>query len=232
MQWMLVVLLGIWPVRATAGDLPQAVAAQIERNPGKYLEDLAVLIAGYGRDGEIDRNALQTVVALARADARAVALRRLQGADLDGDGAIGGAEMRATAAALAATARGRLTVNFAKADPDGDDQVTAAELMDYANAAALTAFSEDKAAALYAILGFDSDGDGRVTVPEVERALNALASAEGRGREIHNQLQVQGHDDHSDQDGKRDQPARGGEGAHLRAVGGEHDQRNDREAEL
>lgn len=218
MQWILAVLVGIIPLMVLADNLPQSIAARIERDPEKYLDDLAVLIAGFGRDGAIDDAGLQNMVAMARADARALAFRRLQGADLDGDGAIAGEEMRITAAALAAAARGRLVVNFGKADQDGDDLVTVAELQGYANAVAEQAFSADKAAAVMAVMVLDRDGDGRVTVDEARMALAHLARAEGGRREIHNQFGGEGAGigDH----GYRgpDPATRGGRDVHLMAV--------------
>ena len=217
MQWILAVLVGIIPLMVLADGLPQSVTARIERDPQKYLDDLAVLIAGYGRDGAIDDAGLQNMVAMARADARALAFRRLQGADLDGDGAIAGEEMRITASALAAAARGRLVVNFGKADQDGDDRVTAAELQGYANAVAEQAFSADKAAAVMAVMALDRDGDGRVTVYEARMALAHLARAEGGGREIHNQLG--GEHVFGLENRKPDPATLGGRGAHLVAVG-------------
>jgi len=173
MRWLMVILM-MWPAAAWA-DWPKVLVAQVQRNPGKYLDDMAVMIAGYGTDGAIDAVALHNVVALTRAQARASALQRLLGADLDGDGAIAGAEMRVRAATLAATARGRLVTYFAKADTAGDDRVIAAELQAYANGAAQHAFSEDKAAAVYAVMGFDSNGDGRVTLAEVTAGIVAVS---------------------------------------------------------
>lgn len=232
MSWCLAVIFSLLPLMVLADGMPKAVAVQVERDADRYLDELSVLIDGYGAGGAIDRDGLNALVAMARADARAVAFRRLQGADLDGDGAIAGLEMRATAAAQAATARGRMILNFGKADLDGDDQVTAIELQAYANAAALKAFSDDKAAAVYAIMGFDGDGDGRVTVAEAKRVISALASSQGPGREIQNKLQIQGDNHHGDQNRHGDKPAWRDQGPHLRAIGGEHHQGNDREAEL
>jgi hypothetical protein len=232
MQWILAVLVGIIPLMVMADGLPHSVAARIERDPEKYLDDLAVLIEGFGRDGAIEAAGLHNMVAMARADARALAFRRLQGADLDGDGAIGGNEMRITAAALAAAARGRLVVNFGKADLNGDDQVTVAELQAYANAVAEQAFSADKAAAVMAIMVLDTGGDGKVTVAEARAALAQVASAKGGKREIHNQFQVEGDNHGGDDNGQPDQPVGGSQGAHLLAVRGEHHKGNDCEAEL
>ena len=176
MVWVVAMILSVMPLVALADGLPEALAAQVERDPAKYLDDLSVMIAGYGRDGAIDGPGLQNVVAMARADARAMAMRRLLGADLDGDGAIGGAEMRVKAAASAASARGRLILYFGKADLDGDDLVSADELQAYANMVAQQTYSEDKAAAVYAILGFDKNGDGQVTLAEVKAAISLAGS--------------------------------------------------------
>jgi hypothetical protein len=230
MQWVLALILWVVPVMVVAEGLPQVVVVQVERNAEKYLDDLAVIIAGYGSGGTIDGPGLRNMVAMTRADARAMALRRLQGADLDGDGNIAGAEMRVTAAAEAAGARGRLIVYFGKADGNGDDLVSAAELQDYADAVAKKSFSDDKAAAVYAILGFDGNGDGRVTLAEARSAIEMVASASRK--EIHNQFQVEGDDHKGDQDGQRNQPARGGERAHLLPVGGEHHKGDDGKAQL
>jgi hypothetical protein len=173
-NWVYAALMAILPQMAAAQDIPDSVAAQIGRDPEGYFEDIAVIIAGYGSGGAIDAAGLQTLVALARADARALGFRRLQGADLDGDGAIAGDEMRSKAAASAAGARGRLMVNFAKADGNGDDMVSAEELQTYANAVALENFSNQRAAQVYAVMGFDSNGDGRVTVAEVRSAIDLI----------------------------------------------------------
>ena len=231
MVWVLALIMGVIPAIAMAEGLPQVVVVQVERNAEKYLDDLGVMIAGYGVNGAIDGPGLHNVVAMARADARAMALRRLQGADLDGDGAIAGAELRVTAAAQAAAARGRLIVYFAKADLDADDLVTAAELQAYAGAVAQKAFSEDKAAAVYAILGFDSNADGLVTLAEARAAIAMVASASG-SKEIKNQFQIQGDDHQSDQDSQRNQPAWRDEVPHLLPIGGEQDQGHDCETQL
>lgn len=176
MKWITLLLLMLVPRMVPAQALPDGLAAQVQRDPTGYLEDVAVLIAGYGRNGAIDALGLQNVVAMERADARAMALRRLQGADLNGDGAIGGDEMRIKAAALASAARGRLIVYFGKADLDRDSTVSADELQTYANLVALQDFSDEKAAKIYAVMGFDQNGDAWVSVAEVRAALALTGS--------------------------------------------------------
>ena len=226
MRFLVMVLL-FWPMAAPA-ELPKALVAQVERGPDKYLDDMAAMIAGYGVGGAIDADALHNIVALARADARSQALRRLLGADLDGDGAVSGSEMRLRAATESAPVRGRLVVFFAKADADGDDLVTGAELQAYANAVAQKAYSEDKAAATYAIMGFDSDGDGRVTLAEVTAGVAEVS----RQSKVDQKLQVEGYNHDSNQNGQGHDPTRGRQSTHLLPVGGEHDQGHHGETEL
>ena len=226
MRWFLAMLVLIVPCCAVAGPL----ARDASTDPDGYVDEVAVLIAGYGAAGAIDAAGLQNVVAMARADARAMAQRRLIGADLDGDGAVSGAEVRLTAAAASATTRGRMLVYFAKADSDGDDLVTAAELQAYAAAVALKAFSDAKAQAVYAVIGFDGDGDGLVTVDEVRQQVMAVASARRDPREIDNEFE--GDDPRSDPHGRQDQPPRGKQGSHLAGAGGEPDQRHHGDAAL
>lgn len=176
MRIVLTLALMLWPALAPAQEGAAALARQIERDAEGVLEDVSVIILGYGTGGAMDCAALENLVALERADARALGFRRLQGADLDGDGAIAGAEMRAKAAASSAAARGRLMVYFAKADGDGDDLVSAPELQTYANAVALSFFSPRKEAQLYALMGLDADGDGRVTLDEARAAIGQIAA--------------------------------------------------------
>ncbi len=191
----LVLLLGLilWPVFAMAEAVPKAVpkavAKAVARDENRYVDEVSVLINGFGKGGAIDRQGLQNAVAMARAEARATALHRLQGADLDGDGAITGAELQVTSAAAAATARGRLVLYFGKADSDADGSVSAAELQDYATRAALQTFGTDKAAAIYSILDYDGNKDGLVTMPEVKLAVSALAaSAKAAPAKVQQQL--------------------------------------------
>lgn len=166
--------------------MPLMAGAQSVTDTQKKLErqfdDVAAMILGYGTDGAIDLVALQNMVAMERADARARAMRRLQGADLDGDGAIDGDEMRIKAASSAAAARGRMIQYFGKADLDGNDQVSVVELQGYANSVALQTFGEDKAANVLALMGFDKNGDGQVTLAEAREIIGLASSRQVPGK--------------------------------------------------
>lgn len=173
LRWVVLWFLLAWP--ALAQTVPGALAKRIAADPEGYVAEMEALIAGYGVNGAVDRPALDNAVALARASARATPLRRLQGADLDGDGGVSVAELAVTMAAASAAQRGRLAGYVARADRDGDGAVSPAELAAYAGAAALDAYDEARAARLRAVLGFDADGDGRVTLDEVRAGVAALA---------------------------------------------------------
>lgn len=218
MRWVMGILGMLFAMSAMAQDIPKSVVAKVNRDAQKYIDDISVLIDGFGAEGAIDRAGLENVVAMARAEGRALAFRRLQGADLNGDGAIAFSEMQVTAAAASAVSRGRLILYFGKADQDGDSQVTAPELQSYANSVALETFSAQKAQAMFAILTFDGDADGRVTKAEVAAGVGALALASGQTREIQNQLQIQRDDDGSDHDSQPDQPERGHQIAHFSVI--------------
>lgn len=186
MRWIFAIILSVLPMLAHAQDLPATLAAKIERSPEKFLDDLVVIITGYGKDGAIDLVGLQNLVAMERAQARATGFWRLQDADLDGDGAIAGGEMRHKAAASDARARGRLILYFGKADANADGRVSADELQAYANAVALESYSEDRAAQLYAVMAFDNNRDGRVTLPEAKAGIDltlSRAAQENAGQE-------------------------------------------------
>ena len=102
------------------------------------------------------------------------AQRRLLAADLDGDGAVQTGEIAVAAGAASASTRARLITTHARADADSDGIVSAAELAVHAGAESLKQVSEAEAAMSRAVLAFDLDGDGAVTMAEVKRALVVL----------------------------------------------------------
>ena len=170
-------LLAALPAPAEVPTLPDAVGKRIKSAPEAFVEAAAVLIMGYGGEDGIDRAGVENYIALERSGARASALRRLLAADLDGDGAVTAVEMAVAAAAASATQRGRLWALQARADADGNGVVSAVEVGVHAQAEAMKGFSEARAQAARAILGFDGDGDGWVTLDEVRAVVEALNEA-------------------------------------------------------
>ena len=165
------------PFAAEASPLlPDALLKQIKADPASYLDSVAGLIASYGTADGITEDEVNTSMALVRAKARVSAVVPLLGADLDADGAVTRDEMVAAEAAAGAGARARMEKAFVLADGNGDAVVTGQELADYGDAAGVAAFSPAKMAGMKVLLGFDADGDGKVTLREVRAGLAGLES--------------------------------------------------------
>lgn len=165
------------PFAAAASPLlPDTLLKTLKANPAVYLDTVAGLIASYGAPDGITEEQLGTSMALVRAKARTGAIMPLMAADLDGDGAITRDEIVAAEAAVGAGARAKIEKAFVKADLDGDAVVSVQELADFGEGAAMAAFSPAKLAGLKVLMGFDADGDGKVTMTEVKAGLAGLAS--------------------------------------------------------
>ncbi len=159
---------------AGAQGLPEAVPAKLAKrlatNPGAVMAAAGDLIHGYGSKGSIDRQGILQALALDRAAVRARAMVPLIAADLDADGRVTGAEMAVVAAAADAATRGRLMRAQGAADGDGDGVVTQAEALAFGKAEAMARVDAGDEARLMAYLTLDLDGDGRLTLAEVEEA--------------------------------------------------------------
>lgn len=169
---------------ASAQGLPAPLAARLAENPGSVLRQAEAIILGHGTGGAIDREGILTMVAVARAAARARVLAQLAAADLDADGTVTGAEAQVVAATRSAASRGRLLAQVAAADADGDGRVDPAELRATAEMQALRALSPAREARLMELLSLDGNGDGALTLAEVQAAIEAARVAPataGRG---------------------------------------------------
>lgn len=175
MRLIPIVLALLLPLAAQASPLlPEPLIKAIKADPVQYLDHTAGLIAAFGSGDGITGEQVDMSLALLRAKARAAAILPLLMADLDGDGVIGRGEVTVAEAALASAARGRLEAVFQKADADGNAEVSGAELADLGEAAALAAISPSQLAQAKILMGFDADGDGRVTLAEVRQGLAGL----------------------------------------------------------
>jgi hypothetical protein len=165
------------PARAqsVADGLAEAVAKRIQQNPERFLDRAETLILGHGEGGAIGAAEVEGFVALERAAARAGALRRLLAVDLDADGAVAAEEVALAARAAGAEGRARLLRAQAAADGDGDGTVSAGELGLWAEGQARAAFSPADEGEARAILAFDGNADGRVTLTELRAGLAVLA---------------------------------------------------------
>lgn len=172
----LVLALVLLPGLASAEGLPPRMMKAVRADPQAWVQDVAALIASAGQGDAVTSDQLAVAVGLQRARARVDVLAPLLAADLDGDGQITREEMLGAAQAMKASARAGLSRDFDAADGDGDKVVTAVELALAGDAAALSVLRPDRMAAVKVIMGFDADGDGRVTLDEVKAGVQALVS--------------------------------------------------------
>ena len=170
--WVFICLAG----SAGAQGLSEAVLKRVQADPEPFLELAANLIHGFGGPGGIDAAGVGRFVALERAEARATALRRLAVADLDFDGRVTAEEMGVLASAASAKARGRLWALFETADADSDQVISANEAAVFGRTEAMRAFGPTDEAVARAVLTFDGNADGWVTLDEVKAAVAALAT--------------------------------------------------------
>lgn len=190
MRWLAGLTVGLMLAagHAAAGDLAPAEAAarlppatqkRIARDPDRFVEIMALLIAGNGGSAGLDRDGIERHIAVERADLRAYHLRRLLAADLDNDGQVAEAELQGRAATVSAFERGLLIRAWRLADADHDRLVDPAEARAQAQAMALTGLTEAEAAVLRSLVLCDLDGDGAVSVDELAQV--AAAAARGAG---------------------------------------------------
>ena len=159
-----------------AGGLSDAVLKKLSADPEPFLGLAADLIHGFGGAQGIDAAGVDRFVALERAEARGSALRQLAVADLDFDGAVKADELAVLAAAASAKMRGRLWAQFEAADGDADRMISDAETKAWVRAEGMRRFTPADEAIARAVLTFDADANGWVTLDEVRAAVAALAT--------------------------------------------------------
>ncbi|MDW4550458.1 EF-hand domain-containing protein [Defluviimonas sp. D31] len=156
--------------------LPERVVSRIQARKAAYAEDAADLILSFGVGGGVGPDGIDTAIRATRAKVRAREMERFLRADLDNDGRMTAAEVEGLIARSYEGRRGKLKLAQERADRDGDGVISAAELKAHAEAAALAALDERDAAELMALMAFDLDRDGRVTLAEVMAGVEAVAA--------------------------------------------------------
>ncbi|MDT8856739.1 hypothetical protein RNZ50_17240 [Paracoccaceae bacterium Fryx2] len=168
--------------QALLAALPKSVVTRLQRAPGRIVEDAATMIAGLGGPGGLDPGGIAAFVALERAEARTYEMRQMLAADLDNDGAVAAAELAQRIAVESPRAGGCLQLAFLAADADGNGQVDMGELRGHAALRALKTLSDARAADLAALMRFDLDGDGLLTLAEVTAGVAAVLAASEAGK--------------------------------------------------
>lgn len=154
--------------------MPGTTLKSLERDSARFFEEAAGIVLGFGRDGAIGARGLEDAVAAARARVRARQMRRLLVADLDDDLRIDSRALDLAIRTASATMRGRITGWHMAADADANGRADFAEMRRWAQATALAEVSGADEKAITGLMIFDLDGDGRVSVPELRRAITLL----------------------------------------------------------
>ena len=156
---------------------PGATLERLKDNPTAFVQEAAGLILGYGSDGALTADQIETAIAAELARLRARELRRLLEADLDNDLNVTRTERDAQIAAASATMRGRLLIWHRAADTDRNGTVSWSEIRAHASARSEAGLSERARTGMRAMMVFDLDADGQVTLDEVLEAVDALGGA-------------------------------------------------------
>ncbi|MBA3909323.1 MAG: hypothetical protein C0524_05415 [Rhodobacter sp.] len=165
-------------VQSALAESEEGVLEQAMRDDAAGFQAMAEdVIAGFGGPDGLTPDGIEDHVALARAVARAEAMRRLLAIDLGNDGSVDRNELEVTQRAASAAARGRLERQFASADTNGDARIDPAEIRANGHIAALRAMSETDVELLRALITLDLGGDGAVSLQELRTALSRLDEA-------------------------------------------------------
>ena len=168
---------GLALVGATLALAQMAVAEEtaldkaMQKDPGRFSDRVTDLIVGFGGPDGLRAAGIEEHIALERAGGRAAALRRLLAMDLDADGALDRRELSVSQRAANAATRGRMERQFAAADANADGLIDAGEMQADGQVAALRSLGEAEAGMLRALMTLDADGDGALTVAELDLAL-------------------------------------------------------------
>ncbi len=172
---MIALLAGLTGQIVQAQTLPEAMADGyvefLRDRPEQVLEQVGQVILGYGRDGRIDTQGIEDMIAVRRASIRASALRRLLVADLDNDGTVTRREVGIVMPTLAATLRARLVMSQRQADANGDGTADARELRHWGEGIAARAVSESEAETLRRLMLLDENNDGWVDIHEAAEVI-------------------------------------------------------------
>ncbi|MGB3317124.1 MAG: hypothetical protein WBB85_22280 [Albidovulum sp.] len=156
--------------------LPERVLDRIRKRPASYIEVAAEAILSFGAGGGIGMAGIEESILAERAKVWAREMERFLRADLNNDGRMTAQEVDGLIRRTYQGWRGKLKVAQGTADADGDGLISADELVAYASAAAYAAVGEDEALDRMALMAFDLDHDGQVTLAEVMDGVEALVA--------------------------------------------------------
>jgi Ca2+-binding EF-hand superfamily protein len=165
-------------VLAMITSLPPEVRDDLLSGPKGFVARFRTVILGFGGPDGIGGPAIDLYIDAVRAQARNDVRSGLLDADLDNDGDILLSEVERLCPVVSAYQRAALREAFQQADADGDATVTEAEIALEAEVQARNRIDASDEMVLRSLVRFDLDGNGLVSMGEVERIAEvARASA-------------------------------------------------------
>ena len=154
--------------------LPESTMRKLRKGPDYFIEQAAGLILGYGENGRIDQHGIDLYIASRFAEVRAREIRKFLKGDLNDDLQLSELELSVQINAASARQRGRLLLDFRAADINQDGVLTFDEMRSYAQTRADAGLGQWQLADLKALMEFDTNDDGFVSLDEVVVTARAL----------------------------------------------------------
>lgn len=167
-----VIVEGLTPqVAAAVQGLPGDMRKALRERPGNFTDTFAKPIILFGRAGSenwagVDLAGIETFIKLQRAQRRSWVLQRFHIADLNNDGAITQREIDVVLPTIDDHKQTSLVLGFHTGDVNGDGILAPIELRGLAQAGVTNADNLQREAGFRALMTFDLDRNGLLTLDE------------------------------------------------------------------
>lgn len=154
--------------------LPERILKQIVRDKDGVLRQMSNTLFQLAPDGVATVEAIRIFRLRNDAHNRSRALSQFLRFDLDGDGQIDKDEIASLSPYLPANQRSELTLAIVENDKDADGELSAQEISAAANNVVSIKNNLRRSDQFEAIMSFDLDQDGQVTLPEIAKVIASV----------------------------------------------------------
>ena len=161
--------------RVSANDLPRNLSFLKRGTASNTMQRLAGIMLQIDPEGNVTPEAMATYESILRARARAGALQHLAALDLDFDGTLSQEERSAVLSRMDSRNKVAVVMALSDADADADGVISTREMWQAAKAATLSdPRSQSELQMARDLMALDFDGDGRLTLSEMQASVLAL----------------------------------------------------------